>query len=57
MDFYVEQHLFNSYGTTYNRKFGKKNNVLCTREMPEKHTGLDIAEKLQSIASEFDIIT
>lgn len=37
--------------------WGKKNNVLCTHEMPEKHTGLNIAEKLQSIASEFDIIT
>lgn len=34
-----------------------KANVLCTREMPERHTGLNIAEKLQSNVSEFDIMT
>ncbi|VDI03848.1 Hypothetical predicted protein [Mytilus galloprovincialis] len=30
-----------------------KANVLCTRAMPERHTGDNIANKLQSIVSEF----
>lgn len=32
-----------------------KSNVLCTRAMPERHTGENIAEKLQNVVSEFDI--
>ena len=32
-----------------------KSNVLCTREMPERHTGENIASKLRSVVSEFDL--
>ncbi|CAG2202961.1 unnamed protein product [Mytilus edulis] len=32
-----------------------KANVLCTRAMPERHTGDNIANKLQSIVSEFEL--
>ena len=32
-----------------------KSNVLCTRTMPERHTGENIANKLRSIVSEFDL--
>lgn len=34
-----------------------KANVLRIRDMPERHTGLNIAETLQFISSEFEIMT
>ncbi|XP_071147348.1 E3 SUMO-protein ligase ZBED1-like [Mytilus edulis] len=55
MDIECYKKLFNSPEHHVDKDWNLQSNVLVTREMPERHTGENLAERLKSTISEFEL--